>query len=151
MNACVESRNKFRLGDDILSFASARARVHQKITAETAGELFGQIPDLAILALRFDAVRCPHLLGGTQDSSIAFDVESDNTCEHFIAIRVGINYCELKIFFSLLLVELYVVVADWNNHLDAMILPPESCPKIIESRARNEINSTAMRINKPIK
>lgn len=102
VNACVKSRNKFRLGDDILSFASARPRVHQKITAETAGELFSQIPDPAILALRFDAVRCPHLLGGTQDSSIAFDVDSDDTCEHFVEIRVGINYCELKIIFFII-------------------------------------------------
>lgn len=86
MNAWVKLRNKFRLGDDILSVASARARVHQKITAATAGQLFGQLPDLAILALTFDAVRCRHLVGGTQDSSIVPEVDSDDTCEHFIAI-----------------------------------------------------------------
>lgn len=57
----------------------------------------------------------------------------------------------MKIIFSLTPAELYVEIVDWNIHHNAMTLDPEICPKIIESRARNEINIPAMRINKPIK
>ena len=151
VNTCVRFQIEICLGDAISPFMSASTRVHQKIIAETAGELFRQMPVLAILPISYNEIRWPYLLGGAWDASIIFDVESKDTCEHLNEIQAGINYCKVKIIFSLTPVEIYVEIVDWSIHRNAMTLDPEICPKIIESRARNEINIPAMRINKPIK